>query len=161
MNSFRCEIMILCTLELVQNQYFVPEQSFFCFVYYSTKVTEVCDSLRRWISKQDPASPKFDVNKKQSKLGHARNFITPKCPLIFLIMIPWHQLLVSKQVICNWRVETWKRALFQNFGKKNLGMAAMPIPLLFGYFIHFWINVRWNWFKFHLTLLSYSLQHRT
>ena len=37
----------------LRGEYFDTEPSFFCFVYYSTKVTEVCDSLRRRISKRD------------------------------------------------------------------------------------------------------------
>ena len=40
-------------------KYFALEPSFICFAYYSTKVTEVYDSPRRPISKQDPALPIF------------------------------------------------------------------------------------------------------
>ena len=44
-------------------EYFDLQPSFFCFAYYSTQVTEVCYSLRRRISKRDPASPIFGIHR--------------------------------------------------------------------------------------------------
>ena len=48
-------------------EYFDSKPSFFCFFYFLTKVTEICDSLRQQISKQDPASLKFASNHLNTK----------------------------------------------------------------------------------------------